>query len=96
MQSAMAYAHYIAGRYAEALLWAETAARDRLDHGPALRVLAAASAMTGRQQQAEKAVARLRELYPALRISNLRQFVALRPDDVISLAVGLGKAGLPD
>jgi len=52
--------------------------------------------MTGRQQQAEKAVARLRELYPALRISNLRQFVALRPDDVISLAVGLGKAGLPD
>src|SRR5262245_37697724 len=78
MHTATAYAHFIAGRDAEAISWAQTALRERPDHNSAMRILAASSAITGRQEQAEKIVARLRELDPALRISNLAQIVPLR------------------
>ena len=44
--SGMAFAHFIAGRYDEATLWAEKALRERENYLPAIRELAAASALT--------------------------------------------------
>ena len=60
----MAHAHFIAGRDAEALSWAEMALRERSNHHSALRILAASCAMTGRQEQAQGIHARLRDMTP--------------------------------
>jgi TolB-like protein/class 3 adenylate cyclase len=97
MLSATAYAHFVAGRDSEALAWAEAALRERPDHLSAMRVYAATCAIVGRQADAEKAMARLRELAPSLRISNLRSVAPLRNEkDFARLADGLRKAGLPE
>jgi hypothetical protein len=91
MQSATAYAHFIAGRYAEAASWAEAALRDRPDLPSGLRMLAASSAMLGLQEQAGK---RIRELDPTLQLSNLGYFIPLRQaEHRARLADGLKKAG---
>ena len=97
MQSATACAHFIAGRYADALSWAEAAVRRQPNSIAALRVLAASNAMAGRQEKAQKAMARLRELSPMLRVSSLKDlFPVRRPEDIARWAEGMRKAGLPE
>lgn len=97
MQTVVAYAHLVAGRYNEAITWAEMALRERSSHVSALRVLAASCALSGRHEQARKTMARLRELNPALRLSNLMDYIPLRrAEDFGLLADGLRKAGLPE
>ena len=97
MQTATAGAHFLAGRYIEAASWAEQALLGRPTYMAALRFLAASYAMIGRQEQAEKTMARLRELDPALRIPGLKQLVPFRrPEDYAKWAEGLRKAGLPE
>jgi hypothetical protein len=42
-------------------------------------------------------MARLRELYPTLRVSNVKEWAAFRrPEDLARLEEGLRKAGLPE
>jgi TolB-like protein/class 3 adenylate cyclase/Tfp pilus assembly protein PilF len=90
-------AHYLAGRYAEALSWAEAAARQQPNSCPVIRTLAASSAMAGRQEKAQKAMAHLRELDPGLRIANLRDLFPLRrTEDFVKWEEGLRMAGLPE
>jgi adenylate cyclase len=90
-------AHFLAGRYAEALSWAEAAVRQQPNSCPALRTLAACSAMAGRQEQAQKAMVLLRELDPGLRISNLRDlFPVQRKEDSARWEEALRLAGLPE
>ena len=48
------------------------ALQDSPDYQPGLRIAAASNAMAGRPEQAHKAMARLRQLNPALRVSNLK------------------------
>jgi adenylate cyclase len=97
MQNGFAAAHFIAGRYAEAVSWAEKSLRERPDYLPSLRFGAAANALLGRLDIAEKAVARIRQLDPQLRLSNLANVVPFhRPEDLARLADGLRKAGLPE
>jgi adenylate cyclase len=97
MQMGTGCAHFLTGRYAEAVVWAESAARQQPNSCPALRTLAASSAMAGRQEQAEKAMAHLRELDPGLRISNLRDlFPVQRGEDSARWEEGLRLAGLPE
>jgi hypothetical protein len=62
--------HFCAGRYDEALSWAETALQESANHNPALRIIAASGALAGRLEHAQNAMARLRENDPGLRISN--------------------------
>jgi tetratricopeptide (TPR) repeat protein len=96
MQTVTAYAHFVAGRYAEALTWAESAVRERPGHITAVRILAASCAMGGQQQQAQKAMARLRLLDPELRISNLKGLIPFRePEHFAKWEAGLLTAGLP-
>jgi adenylate cyclase len=98
MQVATAHAHVFAGRYDVASSWAEMALRDRPDHLNALRIAAANNALAGRLEQAQKALARLRELDPARRVSNLRDTMGpyRRPEDVARYEEGLRRAGLPE
>jgi len=96
-QTAMACAQFFNGRYAEAWSWAETAMRDRPDYAFPHCIAAASGALAGRMTKAKKTMARLRELMPNLRISNLSELFPLRrPQDVSNFADGLRKAGLPE
>jgi hypothetical protein len=62
-----------------------------------LRVAAASNALAGRIEEAEKAIARLRELDPALRVSNIGDRIPFRQSgDLAKYADGLRKAGLPE
>ncbi|HKF71035.1 MAG TPA: adenylate/guanylate cyclase domain-containing protein, partial [Stellaceae bacterium] len=97
MQSATANAHFIAGRYDEASSWAAMALREAPDLQPPLRVAAASNALAGRLEPAQKAVARLRQLHPALRVSNLRDVLGpYRPEDIARYEEAMRKAGLPE
>jgi TolB-like protein len=96
-QAGMASAHLFAGRYDEAASWAKQSLREQASHTPPIRVLAASSALAGRLDDAHAAIARLRELEPNFRISDLRDRTPLRrPQDLARLADGLRKAGLPE
>jgi adenylate cyclase len=73
METVMAHAHFIAGRYDEATASAERAVRQQpAEYVSAVRILTASSAFAGRQSDAEKAAARLRQLDPTFRICDLR------------------------
>jgi TolB-like protein len=97
MQSGTALAHFLAGRYDEASSWTEKALLQKADCHPALRMAAASNALAGRTEQAQQAVARLRELDPALRVSDLKDIIPLRHQgDLARYAEGLRKAGLPE
>jgi hypothetical protein len=85
-------------RYDEAASWAAMALQCSPDYRPGLRIAAASSAMAGRPEQAHKAVARLRELSPTLRLSNLKDVLGpyRRAEDVARYEEGLRQAGLPE
>jgi tetratricopeptide (TPR) repeat protein len=97
MQAATAFAHFFAGRYDEASSWAEKAIREQPNWPPALRIAAASNALAGRLGEAQKAIARVRLLDPAKRVSNIRDWIPLRrSEDLAKFAEGLRKAGLPE
>jgi hypothetical protein len=96
MQSAISAAHFFAGRYAEALSWAETSLREHPAYIPSTAVAAAAGALVGNHAAAGRAMTRLRQLMPELRISNLKDLWPIRrAEDFDRWADGLRKAGLP-
>ncbi|MFY9737284.1 MAG: adenylate/guanylate cyclase domain-containing protein, partial [Rhodoplanes sp.] len=97
MQNGMAAAHFLAGRYDEASSWAEKALREHPNYLPAIRMSAASHAFAGRLAEAQKAVARMRQVDPALRVAGLKDLVPFRrPEDFARYVEGLRRAGLPD
>jgi tetratricopeptide (TPR) repeat protein len=98
MQVGTAHAHFFLGRYDEAASWAAMALQDRPDFQPGLRIDAASNAMAGRPEQAHKAMARLRQFNPALRVSSLKDVRGpyRRAEDLSRLDEGLRQAGLPE
>ena len=95
-QAAMAYAHFFAGRYAEAITWAEASLRERSSNPEALRVMAVSSALDNRLDQARKNLVELLRVNPSLRISGLKWLPFRRADDWARYEHGLRIAGLPD
>jgi TolB-like protein/tetratricopeptide (TPR) repeat protein len=90
-------AHLFAGRYDEASSWAEKGLRERANWAGAARVAAASHALAGRLDQAQRHMARLRQIDPTLRVSDLRHmFPFRRPEDLARYEEGLRKAGLPE
>jgi TolB-like protein/class 3 adenylate cyclase len=98
MRSGTAFAHFLLGRYDEAASWAAMALQDRPDYLHGLRIQAASNAMAGRLDEAHQAVARLRQLNPALRVSDLKDVLShyLRAEDLSRYEEGLRQAGLPE
>jgi TolB-like protein len=97
MQMVTGHAHYIAGRYAEAATWAEKALREQPNLLPTIRLLAATNALSGRLEEARKAIARGRALDPGMRISNLKDRVGpFHPEDFARYADALRLAGVPE
>jgi TolB-like protein len=97
-QSNTALAHFCAGRYDDAASWAEGALREQPNYAYALRVAAAGHALAGRLTEARKAMARLRQAHPELRLSTLADVMSplRRPEDRAKWVDGLRKAGLPE
>jgi hypothetical protein len=97
MQSATAFAHVFAGRYDEGVSHAEMALSENPTLHMGLRAAAMSYALAGQVEQAHKAMLRLREIDPTLRISNLQDLTPLqRPQDIAKYAESLREAGLPE
>jgi TolB-like protein len=97
IHGAMAYAHFLAGRYDMASSCAEKAIRDNPDFLLAIYIFAASNALAGRLEPAQKGMARARERNPDLRTSNLGDLAPFRrAEDLALFAKGLREAGLPE
>jgi len=97
IQTAMAFAHFIAGRYGESLACAESASRNKPDFLLPICIAAASGVLAGRMTEARRAVDRLQQLNPNLCISNVRFLQVFdRPEDSAKWIDGLRKAGLPE
>jgi TolB-like protein/class 3 adenylate cyclase/tetratricopeptide (TPR) repeat protein len=97
MHSGMAFAHICAGRYQEAADYADRALSESPNLYQALRAAASSYALAGRIEQAQKAMSKVRQIDPTLRISNLSELTPLRrPEDIARNAEGMRKAGLPE
>jgi TolB-like protein len=97
MHGAMAYAHFIAGRYDLASSCADRIMRDNPIFLLANCISAASNALAGRTEPAQKAMARALACNPDLRASNLGDLTPFRrAEDLSALAKGLRKAGLPE
>jgi len=91
------YAHFFAGRYDQASQAAEAALSTRPNYLTGLSAAAAAHALAGRADQAHKLMARMRQLDPKLRLSNLPDLLPFRRrQDFNKWADALSKAGLPE
>jgi hypothetical protein len=97
MHVSAGFAHFVAGHFDEALAEAQAAVRGQFNFFMGTCVAAASAAMAGKMAEAEAAMARVRELNPGLRLSNLRELVPFRrSEDFSSWSEGLRKAGLPE
>ena len=97
MQAGMALAHLFAGRFESASSWAEKAYRDLPSFLLVVAIIAASHALAGRTNDAQRAMQHVRQLDPALRISNLEDWIPIRrPEHLAMLAEGLRRAGLPE
>jgi TolB-like protein len=97
IHGAMAYAHFLVGRYDMASSWAEKAMRGNPDFLLAIYIFAASNALAGRLEPAQKGMARARECSPDLRTSNLGDLAPFRrAEDRALFAKGLREAGLPE
>jgi len=79
--------------------WAKMALRELPDGHAGLRIAAASCALAGRDEEAKRLTARLLEIDPTLRVSNLFRNVMgpyRHPEHQEKYANALGKAGVPE
>jgi TolB-like protein/class 3 adenylate cyclase/Tfp pilus assembly protein PilF len=96
-QTGMANAHFLRGRYEEALSWVSAALRQHPHSLSALRVAIAANALAGHLDTARQLVDRYRELDPTARLAKMREWWWFRGgEDVEKYLKGFRLAGMPD
>lgn len=94
-QSAMAFAHFMAGRDAEAARWAAMALRLKPHWLPALRMAVAANAMLGQREEAAQALRAYAQVDPEISIDRICDCYPLRRRaDRDRLATALRQAGV--
>lgn len=94
-QSAMAFAHFIAGRDQEAADWAAMATRMKPNWMPALRVSIAANAMLGRAAEARDGLRAYQGVDPDVSIRKIcGHYPFQRPQDMQRLEEALRRAGV--
>src|SRR5262245_50704538 len=97
MYTAIGVAHFVAGRYTQALTFSQAAVREHPEFLLIQCLAAASAALAGRSEEAQKAVLSLARLDPDLRLSNLRRVRGFqRPEDYAKWEEGLRLAGLPE
>jgi TolB-like protein len=96
-QSAMAFAHFIAGRDEESTRWATMALRVKPNWLPALRMTIASNAMQGQAKEAKQALNLYLEIGPKVTISKLCKYYPFRREaDRQRLIAGMRKAGVSE
>ena len=96
-QSALAFAHFIAGRDGEAAEWAASALRTKPGWLPALRVAIVANAMRGQLMDARRALATYSTIDPAVSAARILDCYPLQRElDRDRLTAALRKAGVPE
>jgi tetratricopeptide (TPR) repeat protein len=96
MHLTTAFAHFIAGRYADAVNLTERASRSHPNRFAKLAIIAASHAQLGEVEKARPYVKQLMELEPGLCLANLRHRYPIRRDeDYARWSEGLKAAGLP-
>jgi TolB-like protein/class 3 adenylate cyclase/Tfp pilus assembly protein PilF len=96
-QTGMANAHFLRGRYEEALSWVSAALRQRPNSLSALRVAIAANALAGHLDMARQMVDRYRELDPTVRLAKMREWWWFRGgEDVEKYLKGFRLAGMTE
>lgn len=96
-QTTMANAHFLRGRYEEALSWGAIALRQRPNSLSALRVSIAANALAGHLDVARQLVGRYRELDPDARLTKMREWWWFRRgEDVEKYLEGFRLAGITE
>ena len=96
-QTGMANAHFLRGRYEEALSWVSAALRQHPHSLSGLRVAIAANALAGHLDAARQLVDRYRELDPTARLAKMREWWWFRGgEDVEKYLRGFRLAGMPE
>jgi adenylate cyclase len=94
-----AFAHFTAGRYGEASIWADRVLRVAPSYPPAVRLKAALCGLLGQLDEGRRRVARLREVSPVATLSTLREYLRRsihKAECLEAMIDGLRKAGLPE
>ena len=94
----LALAHLVAGRYDEAVDWADRAMREEPGYTAALRIKAVACAHLDRIDEAREAMRQLIEFQPWQTIARTKMsFLRTHPPEIAEMYVdGLRKAGMPE
>jgi tetratricopeptide (TPR) repeat protein len=93
------FAHFMAGRYEEALVWCDKTLHQRPDHPPALEMKVATCSLLERQGEARVWVERLLAVNPDITVSRMRLLYGVfmkKPGCIDAFLDGLRKAGLPE
>jgi DNA-binding winged helix-turn-helix (wHTH) protein/tetratricopeptide (TPR) repeat protein len=96
VHAAVAYAHFLEGRYDDGAACAERALHMRPRYQTALRAAAASHALAGRVRHARRLMTSMRRHDPALRLAHLHDVLPLRKQDFSKYVDALHRAGLPD
>ncbi|WP_249164652.1 tetratricopeptide repeat protein [Bradyrhizobium jicamae] len=96
MHSAISSAYFASGKYEEAAKLAMVGLQVEPDYQPALRIGAAAYGQLGRLEDANRLILHLRELFPDITLSVLKDLLPYGPDHLAAHLDGLRKAGLPE
>src|SRR5262249_30078819 len=96
-QSAMAFAHFIAGRDDDAARWAAMALRVKPNWLPALRMTIASNAMCGQAERAKQALNAYLAMDPGVTITKLCKYYPFRREaDRQRLVAAMRKARVPE
>ncbi|HEY5759711.1 MAG TPA: adenylate/guanylate cyclase domain-containing protein, partial [Steroidobacter sp.] len=90
----LAIAHYLAGRYVEAVAACHKAFQQRSGVARGARIYVASLAQLGRLEEARAALARVKESHPGLSIEWIEQNVPYTPGPMTKFLEGMRKAGL--
>lgn len=97
MQAGIAMAHLFAGRVETASAWAERSYSNLPSFLMVVALIAATRALSGRQEDARRAIEDVRRLDPNLRVSNISHWLPIsRPEHLAIFADGLRTAGLAE
>lgn len=96
-EGGLALARLNAGRYEEAVEWADRALQENTRAMAVLRFKAAACGQLGRTEEGRECVRRLRELVPGSTVASAKESHGFVSPEVLAIYIeGLRKAGLPE
>ncbi|HEX5323176.1 MAG TPA: adenylate/guanylate cyclase domain-containing protein, partial [Capsulimonadaceae bacterium] len=97
LAGALAFAYLVAGRYEDALEWADRSLRELPRYSPSMRIKVVSCAQLGRIEKARYWLERLRELQPGLTIAGYKALAMYYPPAIVAVFVeGFRKAGMPE